>query len=73
MKLNFILINDQVQEFQLSQGIPKLTINSSILPFIFFVADIQRKRPSHRIVTSSERQRQNASAGWGGMRDLLSE
>ncbi|XP_015749372.1 PREDICTED: uncharacterized protein LOC107329150 [Acropora digitifera] len=33
--------------------------------------DIQRKRPSHPIVTSSERQRQNASAGWGGMRDLL--
>ena len=42
-------------------------------PFIFFDADIQRKRPSHPIVTSSERQQQNASAGWGGMRDLLSE
>ncbi|XP_015771260.1 PREDICTED: uncharacterized protein LOC107349592 [Acropora digitifera] len=33
--------------------------------------DIQRKRPSHPIVTSNERQRQNASAGWGGTHDLL--
>ncbi|XP_015770837.1 PREDICTED: uncharacterized protein LOC107349236 isoform X2 [Acropora digitifera] len=34
-------------------------------------ADIQRKRPSHPLVTTSERQRPNASAGWEGMRDLF--
>ena len=42
-------------------------------PFILVDADIQRKRPSHPLVTTSERQRPIASAVWGGLRDLFSE
>ena len=55
IKMNFILISDQLQQFHILCGNPKLTVNKLFFwPFIFFDAEIKRKR-------TERRQRQNAS------------
>ena len=62
VKLNFILINDQLHRFDITMA-REPQINNRLInlaPF-FFDVEIKRKGPSHPSVTSTERrQRQNA-------------
>ena len=54
VKLNFILTSDQLQQFHIGLGSPKLTINQLIWHFIFFAVVIQEERPRTYPLTITE-------------------